>query len=360
MLRRALAALLLPLGITALLVPPAAAAGIEIQMTGGAFQVTGWNASAEPPAGWASIFAVYAGSGDAPAILGTYSAAGGALVFHPRYPLAAGLHVRAEFHAAGVAPVKADFDTPKAAPTAATRIEQIYPSTGVLPANALKLYIYFSAPMRRGDAWQHIKLLDERGAPVELPFLEIDQELWDPTHMRLTVLFDPGRIKRGLASLNEAGPNITEGRRYTLLIARDWLDANGSPLAAPFTKPFRVAADEREPVDPAKWRIAAPAAGTADPLVVTFPRPLDYALLQHTITIGGVPGKVAVSREETEWRFTPAAPWRPGAYQLTVDASLEDLAGNRVGRAFDVDTFREVTQHIERPTVSVPFRIDGK
>ena len=32
---------------------------------------------------------------------------------------------------------------------------------------------------------------------IELPFLEIDEELWDPAMMRLTLFIDPGRIKRG-------------------------------------------------------------------------------------------------------------------------------------------------------------------
>ncbi len=134
------------------------------------------------------------------------------MFFIPNGRLRRGLHVRAVFHPVGVARIEAGFDIPKAAPGAATRIEHIYPSTDTLPANTLKLYIYFSAPMRRGEAWQHIRLLDEHGAPVELPFLEIDQELWDTTNTRLTVLFDPGRIKRGLLPLNESGPNIQEGR----------------------------------------------------------------------------------------------------------------------------------------------------
>lgn len=352
MLRRALAAVLL--------LPVVAAAGIQIQMTGGAFQVTGWNPAAEPSQGWPSIFSVFAGGPDSPAMLGSYAVEGGVLVFHPQWPLAAGLHVRAVFHPDGLAPIETGFDVPKAAPKAATRIEQVYPSTDTLPANTLKLYIYFSAPMRRGEAWEHIKLLDEHGVPVELPFLEIDQELWDSTNTRLTVLFDPGRIKRGLVSRNEAGPNILEGHAYTLSISRDWLDAAGASLAAAFTKPFHVVADEREPVDPAKWLISATKEGTADPLVVTFPRPLDFALLQRTITVAGIAGKVEVARGEAEWRFTPDAPWKAGPYQLIVETSLEDLAGNRVGRPFDVDTFNEVTKHIEKPTVSVPFRIGGK
>jgi hypothetical protein len=343
-----------------LLLPAAAVAGIQIQMTGGAFQVTGWNAAAESVQDWSSILSVYAGGADSPAMFGAYSVEDGTLVFRPQWPLAAGLHVRVVFHPAGMAPVEAGFETPKTVPAATTRIEHVYPSSDTLPANTLKLYIYFSSPMLRGEAWQHIQLLDEHGAPVELPFLELDQELWDPTNTRLTVLFDPGRIKRGLVPLNEVGPNIQEGRRYTLSISRDWQDATGSPLAAAFSKLFRVVGDEREPVNPAQWRIDPPKESTRDPLVVTFPRPLDYALLQRTITVFGVPGKVEVARGETEWRFTPDAPWKTGPHEMVVQTSLEDVAGNRVGRPFDVDTFREVTKQIETPTVSVPFRIGGK
>lgn len=351
MTRIALAAVLLPLA--------AAAADISIRTSGGAFQVIGWKAVAEPATGWNSVFSVYAGPGDVPAMLGSYAVEGTVLTFRPRWPVAAGMHVRAVFHAPEGALVEAAFDTAKASTAAgavATRIEHIYPSTDALPSNALKLYLYFSGAMRRGEAWQHIRLLDERGTPVELPFLEIDQELWDPANTRLTVLFDPGRIKRGLLPLRESGPNIEEGKRYTLVIGREWLDANGLPLAADFRKPFRVVAAEREPVNPAQWRISPPRPGTAEPLIVEFPRPLDYALLQRAITVDGVKGKVEVAPGEKEWRFTPEAPWKQGAYRLTVDTALEDLAGNRVGRAFDVDTFHEVTKQIQTETVSIPFR----
>ena len=352
MTRLALAALTISLA--------AAASEISIRSAEGAFQVVGWKAPAEPAAGWGSLFSVYAGERDVPAMLGSYAVEGGVLTFHPRWPVAPGMHVRARFHPPGGAPVEAAFDLPKAAPSAATRVEHIYPSTAELPSNTLKLYIYFSGAMRRGEAWQHIQLLDESGKAVELPFLEIDQELWDPGNTRLTVLFDPGRIKRGLLPLRESGPNIEEGKSYTLVIARTWLDAAGAPLADDFRKQFRVAAAVRDPVDPAGWRIHAPHAGTAEPLVIDFPRPLDYALLGRAITVDGVSGKAEAARDETQWRFTPDAAWKAGAYRLTVNTALEDLAGNRVGRAFDVDTFREVTKEIQTETVSVAFRIGAQ
>ena len=59
-----------------------------IRMGDGVFRVTGWSAPAEPAEGWPSVFAVYAGAGDVPPMLGAYTVEHGELVFHPRYPLA--------------------------------------------------------------------------------------------------------------------------------------------------------------------------------------------------------------------------------------------------------------------------------
>jgi hypothetical protein len=131
------------------------------------------------------------------------------------------------------------FDGPAPASHAATRVTRVYPSGAVLPANQLKLYIYFSAPMQRGGVWSHIHLLDDAHRSVNLAFLEIDQELWDAGNQRLTVLFDPGRIKRRVAPEREIGPPILSGKRYTFQIDRDLPDAHGQPLAETWRKGFR-------------------------------------------------------------------------------------------------------------------------
>lgn len=343
-----------------------AAENAAIHMDGGVFRVTGWPAEVEPADGWGALFAVYAGPGDVPPMLGTWWVEAGSLLFRPRFPLAPGMRVRAIFRPPGAPAVEAAFDLPKAAaPASTTRVAHVFPSTDALPANQLKLYIYFSAPMRKGESWRHIRLLREDGSLVPYPFLELDQELWDRDQLRFTVLFDPGRIKRGLASLAEAGPALEEGRRYTLVIDRQWLDGRGAPLAEEFRKPFRVVGADRDPPNPAKWRVTPPRAGTADALIVAFPEPIDYALLQHEIEVagpassnpGGMPGSVNVQRGETEWRFTPQQPWVQGEYKIVIHTVLEDLAGNHINRAFDVDTFDPITRKVERETVSLPLRI---
>ena len=49
----------------------------------------------------------------------------------------------------------------------------------------------------------------------------------------------------------------------------------------------------------------------------------------------------------------------PGSRAITswwTDTGLEDLAGNRIGQAFDIDVFERVTEHITTgTTVSLPF-----
>jgi hypothetical protein len=96
-------------------------------------------------------------------------------------------------------------------------------------------------------------------------------------------------------------------------------------------------------------------------LTLDFPKPLDYALLLHLLGVVDnagrtVAGSVTVERDETRWTFTPATAWKSGEYRILVDTALEDLAGNRIGRPFDVDTFEKV-ERPERKQVSLPFRV---
>jgi hypothetical protein len=327
------------------------------------FKVTGWApARSAEVVDWPNVFAVYAGEGDLPPVLGSYTVADGSVIFQPRFPLRAGVKYRAVFRA--VQPeVTAIFEIPARRATPSTRVERVYPTTGMLPSNQLKFYICFTAPMQRGEAWRRVHLYDAAGKLVELPFLELQQELWDPDYKRLTVLFDPGRIKRGLLSLQEAGPAIEEDKEYSLVIDRAWIDAAGSSLVEGFRKTFRVTPADRTPPETKDWRLTAPSAGRA-PLILDFPKPFDYALLLHLIEIvdsagQAVAGSIGVEHEETRWVFTPFVRWKPGEYQVRVDTSLEDLAGNRIGRPFDVDTFERV-ERPQRKQETLSFRVRGQ
>src|SRR5580700_5572251 len=150
--------------------------------------------------------------------------------------------------------------------------------------------------MSQGEASSHIRLEDNKGKVLPDELLP-GQELWDPSFRRLTMTFDPGRIKRGLTSNQTIGPPITEGRHYKLVIDRTWPDARGVPMIEGFTRSFVGGPAVRTLPDSAQWRVTAPAKGTTKPLVVDFPGPMNYSLLlrmiQVTRTRAQVAGRVA-------------------------------------------------------------------
>lgn len=303
----------------------------------------------------ASGFVVHTEGSTVP-LFGTYSVENGQLTFRPRFPLSPDVTYVAGFDMghAGVGLVIPAHKQVNAPPT---HVLAMYPSSSVLPSNQLKLYVIFSAPMPTSGIWPRIHLLDQDGTPAVLPFVELEQELWNRDQTRLTLLFDPGRIKRGVKPNVDMGPVLLEGHRYTLVIDRDLKDANGAPLEAPFRHEFSVGPAERRGIDPKNWKITAPAAATINPVVIDFDRPLDYALLQDVFQIPGVAGSVSLGPGETQWRFQPVQRWKAGEYSLIVDMALEDLAGNRIGRPFDVDTLVSPAERITKSTTSLAFRV---
>ena len=341
---------------------PSLAASAFFEFTNGTFQVTGITPGPEPTSGWQSVFAIYAADSNMPPMLGAYQAFPDRLVFTPRFPikLGDGIPYHVVFKGAGGSKEWNLQDT-RLIQAPSTRVAQVFPSVDFLPSNQLKFYLYFSAPMQRGGVWQHIRLLDDTGKKVELAFLEIDQELWDADNRRLTILFDPGRIKRGVKPQMDTGSAIVEGRRYTLVIDKELRDAKGTELAEGFRKEFRGGPALRKGIDLKDWKITSPSADSRTALQIDFPRPLDQALLEHVIHVRGpageIAGSVTIDAQETRWRFRPDEPWRAGMLNLVIDMALEDLAGNRIGRPFDVDLINQPAERISAATTSLPFEI---
>jgi hypothetical protein len=319
---------------------------------------------------WQRLLVVFAGEDEAmPPMLGTYRIEGNVLRFTPQFPPEPGVTYRAIFRPANLpgakaktAPVTALFQAPTRTATPTTVVSHVYPSIDVVPENLLKFYLHFSAPMSRGRSYEYIRLLDSNGKQVELPFLELDEELWDQTQTRLTLLIDPGRIKRGVLPLEEIGPSLEAGKSYMLAISRAWQDGNGNPLKEDFQKHFRVGPADRTPPDPAHWRLEVPKAGTRTPLTVTFPEPMDQALTQRVFSVvtdsgAGIAGQVALTEQEGRWEFTPVEPWQAGGYHIAIQTTLEDLAGNNIGKPFEVDLFEGVKRHIETQSLKLPFTV---
>ena len=98
--------------------------------------------------------------------------------------------------------------------------------------------------LRLGEAYDHVRLLKPDGRPDKRAFLEIGEELWDHTGTRLTLLFDPGRVKRGIRPNLELGRAMVAGRRYAIVVDADWRDAHGHPLQTTFRHAFTAAPEE--------------------------------------------------------------------------------------------------------------------
>jgi hypothetical protein len=317
-----------------------------------------------------AVFVVDATTSHLPAVSGASSVAGDVLRFVPRFALKPGLRYRALLRRgllaadanAKTADLLLEFATAAPPLTPPAEVTGIDPTSDRLPENLLRFYIHFSAPMSRGEAYRHIHLRDADGRDVEAAFLELGEELWDPAMRRFTLLCDPGRVKRGLRPREELGPVLEEGKTYALVIDREWPDAQGRILARPIEKTFHVLAADEVPIDPMSWQIESPRAGSRDALVVRFGEPLDRSLVERLVWVEHdagekVAGAIDVGDDESSWQFVPDRPWPSGQCRLVVDTALEDVAGNAVGRAFDVDTFGPIQQKIESKVVAIPFTV---
>jgi hypothetical protein len=283
---------------------------------------------------------------DLPGILGRHQLLEDGVRFIPHFPFEAGLFYRATFDPRPLGGrdlsdvLTLAFSSPRQESGPPAKVRHIYPSSDRLPENLLRFYIDFSKPMRRGHVEAEIKLLGPDGAPAPDALYRAPVELWDRSMQRLTILLDPGRLKRGVGPNRQLGPPLKAGEAYTMVIGAGMTDLYGDRLPEPVYKRFRVADAIREPVAVEQWEIASPRTNSRQPLTLIFPRPLDRALLSHAITVASaegqaIHGQIAIDGDEAQWRLTPTSPWAPGAYSVRVASCLEDVCGNSVIAAFD-------------------------
>jgi hypothetical protein len=228
-------------------------------------------------------------------------------------------------------------------------VVSISPAARSIPANTLRLYVTFDRPAREVVATRDVRLLDVAGRTIDGAFMDFGQDLWSPDGRRLTVLFDPGRVKRGVEGDGESAAPLQAGHSFTV-------EVSGQRF------PYLVTPAVRTAITPQTWRLAVPAAGSRDALTVTFDREMDDALLRDQLEIVDAqgrsqPGQVTTSAGGRVWSWRPEQGWRIGAYRLLAGNSLEDVSGNRVGEALDHDVG---TPDAPRESVAVPFKVERR
>lgn len=288
----------------------------------------------------------------------------GGVEFHPRFPLVRGLSYRVVVRDRG-RKVEKILSLPRVDRESEARVTAIYPSSNRLPMNLLRLYVWFSEPMSIGQSSEEIELYRKEGegfVRVQDAFLELEPELWDPARRRLTLLFDPARIKRGLVPHKQLDLPLVVGDSYRLVVKATFLDGDGCRLVEEFEKHFSVTDLDRRSPDPREWRLEAPGLGTRAPLTIRLGESLDSGLLRRLFSVWGprgnpVHGRVELLEEETVWAFFPVDSWKRGEYEVSVSTLLEDLAGNNLRGLFDVDLSEERVG-IDADEVLLPFLVN--
>jgi hypothetical protein len=243
-----------------------------------------------------------------------------------------------------------------------TRVVAVFPAVDTVPMNLLRAYVAFSAPMSEGEAYDRIRLLDASGEPVPDAFLILEHELWDAERTRFTLLFDPGRIKRGLVPNEEIGLPLRDGNDYTLVIDAAWADASGRQLAQGSSWSFHAGPPDRTSPRVDDWTVTAPSSSSREPVVIDAGEPLDQALFERLVAIldpSGRPaaGSVEVSAGGSRWTFVPEAQWTRGEYTIRIGTELEDLAGNNLRHLFDVDRSDRQDTGVSGDVVALPLRV---
>jgi hypothetical protein len=278
--------------------------------------------------------------GDLPDVSGKVHAEGDGVRFVPDFPFEPGVRFRAILERGGGEAEVADLTVPREAAGLPPEVAQVFPSGDLLPENLLRFYVRFSQPMRRGRAADNIAILGPDGRPAADVLYRPPVELWDKSMTCLTVLLDPGRLKRGVGPNRVLGPPLRAGLRYTLVVGEGIAGADGLGLARAFRKSFEVTEAVREAIEIGRWRVQAPVAGGRGPVELDFPRALDWAELRDGILVAcedgrRLGGRIDVGPDERSWAFTPHAPWRTGVYRLSISAELEDVCGNTLDAPFD-------------------------
>ena len=297
-------------------------------------------------------------------ILGDYQLDGSNLTFKPKIPFSSTSNYLAKLKI-DKQTAELSFTGDKLSSEQKPLLLGLYPSISELPMNQLKIYIEFNNPIKSGQSESKIKLLEmPEEKLVEDAFLRISEELWDEEHKRLTLFFDPGRIKIGVAPNIQLGLPLNSGNHYRLIVEAGWKDQYGGKTSNRIIKEFKVSDLDR--ISPAikPGNISSIQVSSQNPLIIDFSEPMDYGLLKRLLAVTDqngvrIAGKVKVANNESIWIFVPNDTWNDQSYYLNVNTWLEDLAGNNLIRLFDEDIRNRSQEEKEHTTIKIPIEIQS-
>ena len=156
-------------------------------------------------------------------VAGSFECVDGAVWLAPRFPFVAGVS-----YTLLVDGERWTIARPDRVGTPSTTVVAIYPTAEEVPVNLLRIYVHFSDVMSEGWAARGVQVRRaDTDEPLADVFVPMEPELWDGERRRLTMLLDPGRIKRGLVPNAEAGYPLVEGVPIVVAVDAAFHDARG-------------------------------------------------------------------------------------------------------------------------------------
>ncbi|NBN64803.1 hypothetical protein GWI72_13590 [Microvirga tunisiensis] len=217
------------------------------------------------------------------------------------------------------------------------RVLALHPSHTAWPANILRVHVVFDCEMNPMAALASIRIETSDGEPLRSVLVDLPDGLWSPDGRILTLLFHPGRLKRGLRAHELLGKALQPGRAYRLVIGPGLTDIDGRDLSPTGPFVFEVGPPQDAPIDPFTWEVSELVPGGFAPLVVTTGTILDaLSALGGLGVVSPAGGRhpVSVLVEGTKVILVPRFAWPDGA-RLRISPGLEDVCGNRVDHAFE-------------------------
>lgn len=298
---------------------------------------------------WSSFYHVKTNP-NGPAVLGSYKIVDNHLAFTPKflpdskvpyivtfsYPNLAQL-LSSQLTEQAIYSDVVSFEPPE---TTQPEITSVIPNLEIVPANLLRFYVFFSAPMGLENPYDFITIEDKDGNGLVDPFVIVPEGLWNIDRTRLTLLLHPGRIKQGV------GPNMTEGdilragNVYTLKIDDKWKGASGEALKGSFSRQINASNPLRKAINVNLWALKAEEQNQIGILTIVTDHPLDQPLAKRMLFIRNKEGRILPSQVEFTGPEEMKILWRPDGsteLELHIDPRLEDVCGNTPLYAFDLE-----------------------